>query len=100
MKGAKGTNITVDTLCRIMTSKEDALSKYSQINDLILNTYGMKCLDVAFSDFVKSMQQTSWESSASEGGVFFIQLALLNILFVICSITSCGRYRNDIVKLP
>lgn len=69
-EGAKGTNITVDTLCKIMNDEKVAepLLRYARINDLILGVYGEKCLDISYKDMIKSLQQTSWASSASEGG--------------------------------
>eukprot|EP00112_Aurelia_sp_Birch-Aquarium-sp1_P012459 Seg2620.1 transcript_id=Seg2620.1/GoldUCD/mRNA.D3Y31 product="putative serine protease K12H4.7" protein_id=Seg2620.1/GoldUCD/D3Y31 len=69
-EGAKGTNITIETLCGIMNNEKfgDALSRYAQVNNVILATYGEKCLDVSYKDFISSMQQTAWGSSASEGG--------------------------------
>ena len=48
----------------------DALSRYAAVNKLIMDTYGLKCLDVDYTDFVSSMRKTSWESSAAEGGKY------------------------------
>lgn len=50
----------------------DDLSKYAKVNSLILDTYGEKCLDVKYSDMIKDLRQTSWNSSAAEGGNFEI----------------------------
>eukprot|EP00794_Sanderia_malayensis_P011360 gene11360-12544_t len=68
-EGAKGVNITIDVLCGIMNaSTNPPLKRYAAVNDLMMATYGMKCLDTAYEDFTKTMKQTSWQSSASEGG--------------------------------
>ncbi len=76
LQGAKGANITIDILCEIMC--DDALGtplkRYAAINDLILKTYGMKCLDAGYNDFIQSMKETSWQSSASEGGIIIREL--------------------------
>ncbi|XP_038049891.1 thymus-specific serine protease-like [Patiria miniata] len=69
-EGAVGTDITIDTLCGIMgnTSIGVPLARYAAVNTLLLQTYGEKCLDVSYDDMITEMRQTSWESSASEGG--------------------------------
>ena len=46
----------------------EPLLRYARVNTLILATYGLTCLDVSYKDMVNSLRQTSWQSSASEGG--------------------------------
>ena len=46
----------------------DDLSKYANVNRLMLDTFGQKCLDVKYSDMIKDLKETSWGSSAAEGG--------------------------------
>ena len=69
-KGAVGTKITIDTLCSIMNNEDigDPLARYAKINSLLLQTYGSKCLDSSYKNMITSLQNTSWTSSASEGG--------------------------------
>jgi len=69
-EGAKGTNITIDTLCKIMNNETigEPLLRYARVNTLIMAIYGLRCLDVSYKDMVNSLRQTSWQSSASEGG--------------------------------
>ena len=69
-QGAIGTNITIDTLCGIMTniSLGQPLNRYAAVNDLTLNTYKQKCLDFKYSNMVEGLKKTDWNSSAAEGG--------------------------------
>ena len=46
----------------------DPLARYAKINSLLLQTYGSKCLDSSYKNMITSLQNTSWTSSASEGG--------------------------------
>lgn len=69
-EGAVGTNITIDTLCGIMNNEDigDPLTRYAKVNSLMLQTYESKCLDSNYKSMITSLQNTSWSSSASEGG--------------------------------
>ena len=69
-EGAIGANITIQTLCDIMTSEKigNERERYAAVNDLILKTYSQKCVDFRYKNMIKELQATSWESSASEGG--------------------------------
>ncbi|XP_065643422.1 putative serine protease K12H4.7 isoform X2 [Hydra vulgaris] len=69
-EGAIGTNITIDVLCGIMSDTQlgDPYIRYVAVNNLIMNTYQQKCLDVSYEDYVESMKETDWGSSAAEGG--------------------------------
>lgn len=69
-EGAVGTNITVDTLCDIMTdtSNGSPLERYAMVNTLIMKTYDEDCQDFKYDKMIDSMRETSWNSSAAEGG--------------------------------
>ena len=74
-----GTNITIKTLCDIMNDDDigEPLARYAKINTLILQTYGSSCLDSSYKSMITSLQNTSWSSSASEGGgIYFATLFL------------------------
>ena len=65
-----GTNITIDTLCGIMSdvSRGGEVERYAAVNDLILNTYEQKCQDFKYANMISELSRTDWNSSASEGG--------------------------------
>lgn len=69
-EGSKTANISVSTLCDIMTSEEkkSAVDKYAEVNALMLKTLEENCTDYKYSKSVKDMQQESWNSSAASGG--------------------------------
>lgn len=46
----------------------DPIERYARINDMIMETYGSKCLDATYSDYISAMKNEDWESSAAEGG--------------------------------
>ena len=46
----------------------DPIERYAIINDMIMETYGSKCLDAAYSDYISAMKKVDWKSSAAEGG--------------------------------
>ncbi len=72
-KGAVGTDITVDTLCGIMTdtSKGSPLERYATVNSLILKMHGEKCLEFKYDDMITELKKTKWTSSAAEGGEIY-----------------------------
>ena len=78
LQGAKGTNITVDTLCGIMqnTAVGSPTQRYAKVNSLILDTYGQKCLSFDYYSMIKDLSQIDWTSSAGEGGlqILFTQI--------------------------
>lgn len=69
-EGAVGTNTTVNTLCDIMNDERigEPLLRYAKINSMMLQTYGVNCLDSSYKNMITTLQNTSWSSSASEGG--------------------------------
>lgn len=71
----KGSNITIDTLCDMMTNPSygSPLSRYAAVNNILLEATGEKCLDFKYEKLLKDMRSTNWNSSASAGGkVFFL----------------------------
>ena len=70
-QNARGTNITIDTLCGIMSdvSRGDEVGRYAAVNDLILNTYEQKCQDFKYANMISELTQINWNGSASEGGM-------------------------------
>lgn len=69
-EGAIGTNITIRTLCGIMNDEGIGapLARYAKVNSLMLHTYHEQCLDSNYKNLIAALQNTSWSSSASEGG--------------------------------
>ncbi|RWS14382.1 putative serine protease K12H4.7-like protein [Dinothrombium tinctorium] len=65
-----GSNITIDTICAIMTNElaDSALTRYAAVNKLILDVNEQNCLDYKYDKFIKSMREIEWNSSAAEGG--------------------------------
>ena len=69
-QSTRGTNITINTLCDIMsdTSRGGVVERYAAVNDLILNTYEQKCQDFNYAKMINELTRNDWNSSASEGG--------------------------------
>ena len=67
----RGTNITIDTLCGIMSDvlRGTNVERYAAVNDLILNTYEQKCQDFKYAKMINELSSNNWNSSASEGGM-------------------------------
>ena len=74
VQGARGANITVDTLCGIMldVSRGSEVERYAAVNDLILSVYEQKCQDFKYENMISELSQTTWNSSASEGGMYYV----------------------------
>ena len=70
IQGAIGTNITIDVVCGIMTNSSygSELDRYAAVNSLILDIYSQKCLDFKYNKMISDLQQTGWNSTASEQG--------------------------------
>ncbi|KAI1297167.1 putative serine protease K12H4.7 [Halotydeus destructor] len=68
-EGAVDGNVTIDVICDLM---QDAslpyVKRYANVNSLILKTYGQKCLDYKYGDFIELLKGESWNTSAAEGG--------------------------------
>lgn len=69
-KGTALGNITLDTVCSIMTntSQKEEISRLATFNKLMLNATNQTCLDFKYDKMIAEMQNTSWGASASEGG--------------------------------
>jgi hypothetical protein len=69
-EGAKDANITIDTVCDIMTngSLGSAVSRYAAVNELLMTTYEQKCMDYKYDNMIKEYQNVSWDSSTAAGG--------------------------------
>ena len=46
----------------------DEVIRYGQVNSLLLDAYGEKCLGVSYADMIEDLKKTSWSSYAAEGG--------------------------------
>ncbi|XP_071501714.1 putative serine protease K12H4.7 [Diadema antillarum] len=59
-------NITIDTLCNIMTNSSvgSELERYAAVNELVNKG---ECIDVSYSKMVSQMKNTSWNSEAANG---------------------------------
>ncbi|XP_046391148.1 putative serine protease K12H4.7 [Ischnura elegans] len=62
-EGAKGTNITIDVACDLMTSGsgKHPIHRYADLNAMLLEAYGEKCMDYKYSKMIKNMRDTSWK---------------------------------------
>jgi len=65
-----GANITIDTLCDVMTDSSlgSYLERYALVNSLLLDTSKEECLDYKYDKFINELRLTDWNSSAAEGG--------------------------------
>jgi len=69
-EGSSTANISIDTLCNIMTTKETNLTpleRYAQVNALLLNATKQNCSDIKYSKMIKNLQDPSWNSSVAGG---------------------------------
>nr|CAD7456840.1 unnamed protein product [Timema tahoe] len=69
-EGSRGTNITIDVVCELMSDETigPAVTRYAAVNSLLLDAYNQNCTDFSYDNMIKSMRNTSWNSSAGEGG--------------------------------
>lgn len=70
-EGALATNITIDTVCGVMTdaSINTALERYAKVNSLLLDAYGQKCLNFTYASFLDPLLDIQWSNATSEGGM-------------------------------
>ena len=63
-------NVTIDTVCDLMTDVEagSELDRLASVNDLTLMMSQQRCLDHTYKSMVTSLQQTGWDTEAAEGG--------------------------------
>jgi len=71
----RGTNITVSTLCEIMSdeTRGSQVQRYAAVNELLLGVYEQKCQDFKYANMIADLRQTTWNSSASEGGALSVR---------------------------
>ena len=64
------TNVTIDTLCDIMTSPKSAspLSSLAAVNTFALSNSNQTCLSFTYDDMIKDYRSKDWNSSAGAGG--------------------------------
>ncbi|OWA53356.1 putative serine protease K12H4.7 [Hypsibius exemplaris] len=69
-EGAQATNITIDTLCDIMThdSTDTALQRYARVNSLLLSATSQECLNFTYESFLEPLANTEWTDETSAGG--------------------------------
>lgn len=48
----------------------DPVTRYANVNALMLSTYSEKCLDFSYKNMINDLKKTDWNSSASEGGIY------------------------------
>ncbi|KAF7272437.1 hypothetical protein GWI33_014783 [Rhynchophorus ferrugineus] len=69
-KGTKLGNITLDTVCDIMTNETEKseITRLAHFNSLMLNATNDTCLDFKYSNMIRDMRNFSWEGPEAEGG--------------------------------
>ncbi|XP_030749283.1 putative serine protease F56F10.1 [Sitophilus oryzae] len=69
-KGTALGNITLDTVCDIMTntSLQSEITRLATFNSLLLNATNQTCLDFKYSKMIGELRNISWDSSQAEGG--------------------------------
>jgi pimeloyl-ACP methyl ester carboxylesterase len=69
-EGSETADITISTLCDIMTKNPDEntpMERYAAVNNLMLSTFDKNCTDFKYSHMIKEMQQESWNSTSAGG---------------------------------
>ncbi|KAF5283542.1 hypothetical protein FQA39_LY17322 [Lamprigera yunnana] len=63
-------NITINTLCNMMTNETlgSSLDRLAKINSLLLNAYDQECLDYKYDKMITALQNISWGGAVAEGG--------------------------------
>ena len=44
------------------------VERYAEVNRILLQAYGQKCLDHSYTNLIKDLKSESWNSSAAGGG--------------------------------
>ena len=44
------------------------MGRYAAVNSLVMQTYGVECLDVSYVNFINQMKMVNWNESAAVGG--------------------------------
>lgn len=50
------------------SSQPDLVQRMVNVNDMIMHVYDQTCLDAGYMSMINQLRNTSWASSASEGG--------------------------------
>lgn len=60
-------------LCDILVNETigTPVTRLANVNDLLLNSSSVKCLDYKYDKMINEMKNVSWNSSAEAGGEFF-----------------------------
>lgn len=68
--GKRKNNVTLDTLCEIMTNQTlgTPVNRLAKINDLILKISNETCLDYNYDNMINELKNVSWDSEQAEGG--------------------------------
>lgn len=63
-------NITIDSVCDIMTNQKlgPPVDRLAAVNSLLLSAYDQKCLDYKYDKMIDNMRNGSWDSEIAEGG--------------------------------
>jgi hypothetical protein len=48
-------------------SRGDSIQRYADVNSLILDTFGKKCLNLRYNKLANSLNHTEWGSVSAEG---------------------------------
>ncbi|XP_069178530.1 putative serine protease K12H4.7 [Procambarus clarkii] len=74
-EGAKDTNITIDTVCGMMTDQAigDPIARYAAVNAMMLDVYEEECLDHTYDSMINELRATSWENNTSGGRTWTYQ---------------------------
>ena len=64
------TNVTIDTLCDIMTSPKASspLAALASVNTFMLTNSNETCLSFTYDDMIKDFRNKEWNSNAGAGG--------------------------------
>ncbi|CAL8350488.1 unnamed protein product [Lota lota] len=69
-EGVAGANVTIKVLCGVMAdaSLGEPYSRYAAVARLMADTFSLKCLDAAYSNYQRDMSNASWDGPLSGGG--------------------------------
>lgn len=83
--GKHKSNITLDTLCNIMTNQTlgPQVERLAEINNLILASTNETCLDFLYENAIDELRNTSWDGQQDEGGkCFLLKNSLIDMIFL------------------
>lgn len=67
---SKTSNITIDTVCDILTNNKNGISvdRLAEVSNLILTANNETCLDYKYSKMIDELKNVSWKSEMADGG--------------------------------